>query len=134
MSSHETPMTRWYWEQVRGTLIEDFVAVQRTADAGQRIIDALILHDGKHRIVRTKDFDRSLIAGMDITLVQAKAKRLSPSQMGQALFAIGLMEPYEPRSVTSVALCAEDDAVLRPLLEAHEGVMVVVCPPEIVPK
>jgi hypothetical protein len=29
MSKHETPMTRWYWRQVGGTLIEEFVAVEK---------------------------------------------------------------------------------------------------------
>jgi hypothetical protein len=31
MSKHETPMTRWYWQQVGGTLIEEFVAAQGSA-------------------------------------------------------------------------------------------------------
>ena len=134
MSTHETPMVRWYWDQVGGTLIEDFIAVKREGDRGQRLLDAVILHDGKHRIVRSKDFDRSLIRGQDVTIVQAKAKRLGMAQMGQALFSIGLIEPFEPSSVVSVALCSEDDALLRPMLEAHEGLKVVVCPAEFVPK
>ncbi len=134
MSKHESPMVRWYWDQVGGTLIEDFIAVKREGDRGQRLLDAVILHDGKPRIVRSKDFDRSVIEGKDVTIVQAKAKRLGMSQMGQALFSIGLLEPFNPRSVVSVALCSEDDALLRPMLEAHEGVKVVVCPPEFVPR
>ena len=36
MSKHETPMTRWFWQQVGGTLIEEFCAVRKGAgcDAG----------------------------------------------------------------------------------------------------
>lgn len=29
MSRRETPMTRWYWKQVGGTLIEEFCVVER---------------------------------------------------------------------------------------------------------
>ena len=134
MNKLETPMTRWYWDQVGGSLVEDFLAVPRGADCGQRLVDALIIHDGHHRVLRTRDFDKNLLRDADITIVQSKAKRLGLAQMGQALFSIGLLERYDPRSVVSVALCSEDDAVLRPLLEAHEGLKVVVCPPEIVPR
>jgi hypothetical protein len=28
MSKRETPMTRWYWQQTGGTLIEKFVVVK----------------------------------------------------------------------------------------------------------
>jgi len=34
MSKHETPMTRWYWQQVGGTLIEEFRAVRGSRHAG----------------------------------------------------------------------------------------------------
>ena len=43
MSTHETPMVRWYWDQVGGTLIEDFIAVKREGDRGQRLLDAVIM-------------------------------------------------------------------------------------------
>jgi hypothetical protein len=52
------------------------------------------------------------------------------SLMGQALFSAELLRGrFKPASVEAVALCAKDDAVLRPLLEAHEGCRVVVLPP-----
>ena len=34
MSKHETPMTRWYWQQIGGTLVEEFVAVKGTSKFG----------------------------------------------------------------------------------------------------
>jgi len=36
MSKLETPMTRWYWQQVGGTLIED-CAVPRSKSCGTRL-------------------------------------------------------------------------------------------------
>ena len=41
MSKLETPMTLWFWHQVGGLLIEEFVAVRRTASQGQRLIDVV---------------------------------------------------------------------------------------------
>jgi hypothetical protein len=51
--------------------------------------------------------------------------------MGQVVFSVKLLERFEPRSVTSVALVREDDLVMRSLLEAIPGMNVIVCPPEV---
>lgn len=51
--------------------------------------------------------------------------------MGQTLFTAKLLEPFKPRSIESVALCAMDDDLLRSMLEAYPGCKVVVCPPEV---
>lgn len=133
MSKYETPMTRWYWEQVRGTLVEEFYAVSGQSDRGKRLLDAIIIHGGEHQIIRGRDFDRERIRGQDITIVQSKAERLGMYLMGQALFSRALMEPFQPKSILSVAVCSKDDALLRPILEAHEGLKVVICPATIVP-
>jgi hypothetical protein len=64
MSKHETPMTRWYWEQVGGTLIEKFPAVRRTATCEQRFIDGVIVRDGENRIAKAVEVeieDRDII-------------------------------------------------------------------------
>jgi hypothetical protein len=42
MSKHETPMTRWYRQQTGGTLIEEFVAVRRSATCGLRLLDVAL--------------------------------------------------------------------------------------------
>lgn len=43
MSKHETPMVLRYWEEVKGTLIEEFLAVPKSPTCGKRLIDAVIL-------------------------------------------------------------------------------------------
>ena len=126
-------MTRWYWEQRGGTLVEEFRAVRRSATRGQRLIDGVIILDGPNRLVPpgSSDFNPDQIRGKDIVVVQTKNSRLGMYLMGQTVFSAELMRPFGPRSIESVALCKADDDVLRPLLESHSGCRVVVCPPEI---
>ncbi len=127
MPKHETPMTRWFWERTRGTLIEEFYAVPRAPDCGPRCIDGVIIKGGEHRRAKMSEID---LTGKDIIVVQAKASRLGMNVMGQALFSKHLLERFNPRSIESVALVAKDDSVLRPIFEKYEGMRVVVCPPE----
>lgn len=124
-------MTQWYWEQIGGTLIEEFPAMLPKGNPriGRRLLDGLIVLDGERRIALAHDVD---IRGKDVVVVQTKATRLGMYLMGQTLFSLALVKPFGPRSMESVALCAKDDEILRPLLEAHAGCRVVVCPPEVV--
>ena len=70
MSKLETPMTLWFWHQVGDLLIEEFVAVRRTASQGQRLIDAVIvLGEKKRRLARGAEFD---LAGRAVIAVQSK--------------------------------------------------------------
>lgn len=133
MSKRETPMTRWYWEQLGGTLIEEFPAVLPKGNPllGRRLLDGLIVLGGERCIAAAHEVS---IQDRDVVIVQAKATRLGMYLMGQALFSMALVRPFGPRSMESVALCAKDDEVLRPLLEAHAGCRVVVCPAAIVAK
>ncbi len=48
--------------------------------------------------------------------------------MGQAFFSAQLIEKFNPRSILSVALCTQDDKVLRPLFEQYPGMKVVIYP------
>jgi hypothetical protein len=128
MSKHETPMTRWYWQHVGGTLVEEFCAVRRSPTCGIRLLDGVIVKGGELRIARQSEV---AIEGKDIIVVQTKAERLGMYLMGQALFSAQLMKRFRPRSVESVALVAQDDDVLRHLFEQYEGMRVVVCPPEV---
>ena len=73
MSKLETLMTRWYWRQVGGTLIEEFPAVRRRKDRGQRLIDGTILPEGEHKTAHWKDVS---LKGKDIIIVQTKRGRL----------------------------------------------------------
>jgi hypothetical protein len=126
VSKHETPMTRWYWQQVGGLLIEEYTLVRRSPTNAPRYADGLIVLGEPTQISSTRTFD---IAGRDVIAVQAKAKRLGLLLMGQCLFSRDLVRAMGPTSVRSVALCTRDDAVLRPLLEAHEGCEVVIYEP-----
>lgn len=96
---------------------------------GRRLLDGLIVPGGERRIAAADEVN---IRGRDVVIVQAKAMRLGMYLMGQTLFSMALVKPFEPRSIQSVALCAKDDEMLRPLLEAHAGCRVVVCPPHVV--
>ena len=55
MPKHETPMTRWYWKQVGGTLVEEFVAVHRGTDHERRVLDAIIIPSGECRIAKQNE-------------------------------------------------------------------------------
>ena len=125
MSKHETPMTRRYWQEVGGTLIEEFVAVEGTAMCGRRVLDGVIIKDGTFQVAHQTEVS---LKGKDIIVVQTKASRLGMYLMGQAFFSAQLLQRFQPRSVVSVALCSEDDAVLRPLFEQYPNMHVVVCP------
>jgi nucleoside phosphorylase len=118
-------MTRWYWRQIGGTLVEEFVAVRRTATCGPRLLDGVIIKDGEHRIARQSEVT---LEDKDVVVVQTKIGRLGMPVMGQAFFSAQLIEVFNPRSVTSVALCGRDDSVLRPLFEQYGNMQVVVCP------
>ncbi len=118
-------MTRWYWQQVGGTLIEEFMAVRRSKDCGRRLLDGVIVKDGEHRIARQSEVT---LEDRDVIVVQTKAERLGMPLMGQAFFSAQLIRAFGPRSVVSVALCNRDDSVLRPLFEQYLDMQVVICP------
>jgi hypothetical protein len=123
MSKLETPITRWYWEKIGGLLIEEFPVVKASPGQGPRYLDGLIVLGESKSRASSRDFD---IKGRDVIVIQTKAKRLGMYLMGQCLFSRDLVLQLGAKSVRSVALCTKDDAVLRPLLEAHEGCEVVV--------
>jgi hypothetical protein len=129
MSKNETPMTRWYWRQVGGTLIEEFPVVERGPDCERRAVDAIIIVGGVNRIAHWREPHQ--LEGKDIIVVQTKAERLGMYLMGQVFFSARLVERFKPRSVLSVALVNQNDSVLGPLLEAHPGMKVVICPADI---
>ena len=121
-------MTRWYWQQVGGTLVEEFCAVRRGGDCSNRLIDGVIIKGGEFRIARQTEVE---ISDKDIVVVQAKASRLGIYPYGQAFFSAQLLKRFNPRSIESVAIVTKDDAILRPLFEQYEGMRVVVSPPEL---
>lgn len=84
-------MTRWYWSQVGGTLIEEFPAVQRSPANGARLIDGVIIRGGEYRIANAGEVN---LANQDIIVVQTKNGRLGMTLMGQAFFLSHLLIKY----------------------------------------
>jgi hypothetical protein len=116
MSKLETPMIHRYWKRLGGTLLQEYLVVPRDAGVGRRLIDAVIVRDGEKRIA-SKGESVSL-DGHDVIIVQAKPNGLGMSLMGQAFFSrVLIKDRFAPRSIRTVALCARDDAVLRPIAE-----------------
>jgi len=118
-------MTRWYWQQVGGLLIEEFQVVSQGNGQGRRLVDGLIVYGEPTQAAVSRQFD---LVGRDVTVLQAKARRLGMTLMGQCLFSRDLLRNLGARSVRSVALCTADDLTLRPLLEQHDDCFVEVVP------
>jgi hypoxanthine-guanine phosphoribosyltransferase len=125
-------MTEWYWREVlkKGTLIMEYIAVERTKDGSNasRYLDGLVILDGPFEI---SDDVKCDIAGKDVLVIQSKNKQLGMYLMGQALFSRELILKKKPKSVRSVAVCRKDDEVMRELLLAHPDIEVVICPAEV---
>ena len=122
MSKRETPFTRRYWQEVGGTLIEEFPAVRRGKHRGPRLLDGVIVPDDAFEIRNYKDVE---IADRDIIVVQTKDMRLGMYLMGQAFFSAKLMEAFWPASIRTVAVCTRYDEIMEPLARAH-GIEVIV--------
>jgi len=105
--------------------LEEFLAVQKSPDNAQRLIDGVIIRGGDHRIAKTSDVD---LTDRDIIVVQTKDSRLGMYLMGQAFFSAHLMMQFKPRTIISVALCRKNDAVLGPIFESYPNMKVVECP------
>ena len=103
--------------------------MRRSATAGARLVDAVILPSREKRIARWSDVR---LEGEDIIVVQTKASRLGMYLLGQAVFSAELAKRFNPKSIRSVAICSQDDSVLRPLADAY-GVEVVVISPDEIP-
>ena len=116
-------MTRWFWEQTGGLLIEEFQLVKRGPRNAPRYADGLIVLGETDQISTKRDFD---ICGRDVIVVQSKAKRLGMYLMGQTLFSLELVRSMQPSSARAVAVCTADDFALRELLENQDGCSVEV--------
>ena len=122
MSKHETPLTRKYWQRVGGTLIEEFPVVRRTSTCAQRLLDGLIVLDGNNRIAKA---DEISIEGMDVIVLQTKANRLGMYLMGQAFFSRELVNALNPKSIRTVAICAQDDSEMHALCDKFQIEVVI---------
>lgn len=117
MSKHETPLTRAYWRQTGGTLIEEYPVVPRGRDRAGRWLDGLIILDDRCRILPSHQDHGIDLAGLDLVCVQTKRHRVGMNLLGQAFFSMRLLEARNPRSIRSVALCTRADACMAELVE-----------------
>lgn len=125
LNNHETPMLHHFWQQVGGTLVEEFYAVQRSSGHSERRIDGVIIKGGEFAIKPQREVE---IAGQEIIVVQVKTGRLGMSLMGQTLFSAKLMVRFHPRHIEAVALCQLNDDILAPLLADFPNISVVTVP------
>ena len=72
-------MTRWYWQQVEGTLIEEFVAINGSGTCGKRLLDGVIIQDGEFKVARQSEIS---VEGKDLIIIQTKASRLGRAYLG----------------------------------------------------
>ena len=86
MSKNETPITRWYWSQLGGLLVEEFCVNRRGAGYGQRLVDAVVLPDRETRVASRRE-PIEIEAGERVVIVQTKGSRLGMYLMGQVLFS-----------------------------------------------
>jgi len=93
MSKHETPLTRWYWQQVGGTLIEEFVAVKRTSKCGVRVLDGVIIKDGDFRIAKQSDIS---LEGKDVIVIQTKSEPSGDVSDGTGVLLGAVNPPIQP--------------------------------------
>ncbi|MCS5489299.1 hypothetical protein [Algoriphagus limi] len=122
MSKNETWRTRKYWEKVGGLLIEEYKAIRRDKNQGQRLLDAVIVLNEDNRIHHENYYD---VEGKDIIVIQTKATRLGMYLLGQAYFSKLLMERFNPKSIRSVAICGKGDIIMEQFAKNHDIEVVV---------
>lgn len=116
-------MTRRLWEEIGGTLFEEYLAVRPSHAQGARRLDGLVLPDGPFRLgIRGATPE---LSGQRLVVIQTKASRLGMNVLGQALFSAEILRAARPREVRTIALCTADDEILRPLAQRY-GIEVVV--------
>jgi hypothetical protein len=121
MSTYETPMLRRFHKRVSGTLYEEFYI-------GGRWLDGVIVRGPYQSPPKECPMsgERINLNGLDIIIVEVKARRLGRNLLGQAIGAAYFVNrTFTPRRIRNVVLCAVDDPDLRPLFALH-GIEVVV--------
>ena len=126
MSKLETPMVLKYWQQIGGTLIEEFPMVRASATCGPRYADAVIVPRGEERRITGSDRAAILLEGQEVIVVQAKGKPFGYVPDGPDPLLAGLIRRFNPASVRSVALCTQDDSVPLAAFPPYPHVEVVV--------
>ena len=129
LSKHETPLTRWFWQQIGGELIEEYCLVPRSRMGSGRWTDGVLLPD---RPTKCGPVGGAPSIGRERAIVvQTKPGRLTLSLMGQAYFAAKLLRQTWPDAqIEAVALCTGADPILVELFEQEAGCRVIVAPRE----
>lgn len=122
MSKRETPLTRRFWSEFGGILVEEFMAVPVGKGHARRLIDGLIIKSSTTELAQNKTME---LSGHGLVVIQTKASRLSMSLLGQVLFSMELMRQFQPSSVEGVAVCTKGDRILEDLAATY-GIRVVV--------
>ena len=123
-------MTHWYWEQIGGTLIEEFHLTTPTTTTELRRLDGLILPNGEQRIA---DWRENLdIAHQHVISVQTKNSTLGMELLGQTLFSQQLLyRNFHPAHVDAVALCRNTDDALEEIANTFPDLTIVTVPTHI---
>jgi hypothetical protein len=123
MSLRESPITQEFWEDElggRGTLYEEFRAVEQRGGQSRRDLDGVVVL-GDPSGIRTRG--RRCLDGEDIVIIQTKATPLNPHVFGQALLSQDLIQMrWSPNSIRSVLLCTADDPDLRAVTNTFSDV------------
>ena len=118
MSKLETPLTRKFWDEIGGTLIEEFRLTSRNENHAQRLADGLIILGGQKIISKERNIS---IENKDVIVIQTKCDRLGMYLCGQALFSKMIIEKFhKPKSVKSVIICTQGDDIMEELLKKFD--------------
>ena len=126
------------WKDKGGSCLKEFFVVPSTSAQGYRRLDGVIVLDGKAEYLSATERgrrpgvsrlsaierDASYVQGNKVIVVQVMAGRLGMYLLGQALFSRVLMVRNGYKVKETVAVCEEDDEVLRPIAEEY-GITVV---------
>lgn len=115
-----------FWQQTGGTLIKNYPLADASTTSSRQVAHAVILSNGSGQ---APDGSPLPLYGEDVLVVYAREKRFGMYTMGQALFAVRLIEKhYKPKSVRAIILCRDTDSVLAPLLKRFGQIDVVPVP------
>jgi len=121
----EPLMIKRLHERLGGTLVWEYPVVNDKAvdENGPtrelRRIDAIILPDGREPELKPSEVGD--LKGRRVVVIQAKAHRLGPCLLGQAVWSPLLLETlHKAKIVRSIALCAAGDPRLEKLLKRHK--------------
>jgi hypothetical protein len=67
-SKHERGMVTEYWKGIGGTLVREFVMVNRTAERGLRKADAVIILNQEHKDLQTEQMAILIRRGDDLNI------------------------------------------------------------------